>query len=114
MSEYLHKSHNVTVQMYHMAFPAKYRNVIFADEVDAALQTVCSEIVMRYQLKFLEIGSDKDDVHFFVQLVPKYSMTEIVTIIKSISAREVFRRCPKVKNNYRVENCGLMLIKPAR
>ncbi|MCU7880187.1 MAG: IS200/IS605 family transposase, partial [Pseudomonadota bacterium] len=25
MSEYIHKSHNVTVLMYHLVFPAKYR-----------------------------------------------------------------------------------------
>lgn len=97
MSEYLHKSHNVTVLMYHMVLPAKYRRVIFDDEVDAVLKEVCLEIEKRYQIKFLEIGSDKDHVHFLIQSVPKYSVTEIVTRIKSISAREVFRRCPRVK-----------------
>ncbi|MCC8417920.1 MAG: IS200/IS605 family transposase, partial [Rickettsia endosymbiont of Bryobia graminum] len=25
MSKYIHKSHNVTVLLYHMVFPAKYR-----------------------------------------------------------------------------------------
>ncbi|MHB8836767.1 MAG: IS200/IS605 family transposase, partial [Candidatus Methylomirabilia bacterium] len=25
MSEYLHRSHNVTVLIYHLVFPAKYR-----------------------------------------------------------------------------------------
>ncbi|HHE32903.1 MAG TPA: IS200/IS605 family transposase, partial [Chlorobaculum parvum] len=38
MSEYLHKSHNVTVLMYHMVFPAKYRKVIFDGEVDGELK----------------------------------------------------------------------------
>jgi putative transposase len=50
-----------------------------------------------YQLKFLEIGTDKDHVHFLVQSVPAYSVTKIVTMIKSLTAREVFRRCPEVK-----------------
>jgi REP element-mobilizing transposase RayT len=97
MSEYLHKSHNVTVLMYHMVFPAKYRKVIFDGEVDGVLKAVCLDIEKRYQMKFLEIGSDKDHVHFLIQSVPIYSVTKIVTIIKSISAREVFRRCPQVK-----------------
>jgi putative transposase len=113
MSEYLHKSHNVTVLMYHMVFPAKYRRVIFDDEVDVVLKEVYLEIEMRYQIKFLEIGSDKDHVHFLIQSVPKYSVTEIVTRIKSISAREVFRRCPKVKNSYGAVKCGQMAITPA-
>jgi putative transposase len=97
MSEYLHKSHNVTVLMYHMVFPAKYRKVIFDGEVDGELKAVCLDIEKRYQMNFLEIGSDKDHVHFLIQSVPIYSVTKIVTIIKSISAREVFRRCPQVK-----------------
>ncbi|MCU7898531.1 MAG: IS200/IS605 family transposase, partial [Candidatus Thiodiazotropha sp. (ex Lucinoma aequizonata)] len=28
MSEYIHKSHNVTVLMYHLVFPAKYRRAV--------------------------------------------------------------------------------------
>ncbi|HHE31844.1 MAG TPA: IS200/IS605 family transposase, partial [Chlorobaculum parvum] len=80
MSEYLHKSHNVTVLMYHMVFPAKYRKVIFDGEVDGELKAVCLDIEKRYQMNFLEIGSDKDHVHFLIQSVPIYSVTKIVTI----------------------------------
>jgi REP element-mobilizing transposase RayT len=80
-----------------MVFPAKYRRVIFDGEVEEAVKAVCIDIEMRYQIRFLEIGTDKDHVHFLVQSVPTYSVTKIVTMIKSISAREVFRRCPKVK-----------------
>ena len=97
MSEYLHKSHNVTVLLYHLVFPAKYRRAIFDAKVDKTLRDVCLEIEKRYQVKFLEIGTDKDHVHFLVQSVPSYSVTKIVTLIKSLSAREVFQRCPEVK-----------------
>ena len=59
MSEYIHKSHNVTVLIYHLVFPAKYRRVIFDDTVDKELRNVCLELENRYQIKFLEIGTDK-------------------------------------------------------
>ena len=97
MSEYIHKSHNVTVLMYHLVFPAKYRRVIFDEQVDAALKEVCHEVAERYQMKFLEIGTDKDHVHFLEQSVPTYSVTKLVALIKSITAREIFKRCPQVK-----------------
>ncbi len=97
MSEYIHKSHNVTVLIYHLVFPAKYRRVVFDEKVDGVLQEVCLDIENRYQVKFLEIGTDKDHVHFLVQSVPTYTVTKIVTMIKSITAREIFKRCPKVK-----------------
>src|SRR6185312_7853439 len=97
MSEYIHKSHNVTVLLYHLVFPAKYRRVVFDKKVDEVLKEVCIKIEDRYQIKFLEIGTDKDHVHLLVQSVPTYSVTKIITIIKSITAREIFRRCPQVK-----------------
>ena len=48
-------------------------------------------------MKFLEIGTDQDHVHFLVQSVPTYSVTKTVSIIKSITAREIFKQCPQVK-----------------
>ena len=97
MSTYVRKSHNVTVLLYHLVFPAKYRRAVIDAAVDQALREVCLAIEARYQLKFLEIGTDRDHVHFLVQSVPTYSVTKLVTIIKSLTAREIFRRCPGVK-----------------
>jgi putative transposase len=77
--------------------PAKYRRVVFDDHVDDVLKEVCLDIEKRYQIKFVEIGTDEDHVHFLVQSVPTYNVTKIVTIIKSLTAREVFKRCPQVK-----------------
>ena len=97
MSTYNHKSHNVTVLMYHLVFPAKYRRVVFDARVDKVLKDVCLEIEDRYEIQFLEIGTDKDHVHFLIQSVPMYSVKKIVQMIKSITVREVFKRCPEVK-----------------
>ena len=97
MSEYIHKSHNVTVLIYHLVFPAKYRRAVIEPQVDTVLKDVCLEIEMRYQIRFLEIGTDVDHVHFLVQSVPSYSVTKIVALVKSLTAREVFRQCPQVK-----------------
>ena len=83
--------------LYHLVFPAKYRRAIFDEAIDAELKTLCLEIEDRYQVKFLEIGTDKDHVHFLVQSVPMYSVTKLVIMIKSLPAREIFRRCPHVK-----------------
>ena len=83
--------------MYHLVFPAKYRKVVFDKKVDEALKNICLEIEKRYQIKFLEIGTDEDHVHFLVQSVPTYSVTKLVTMIKSLTARHIFKECPEVK-----------------
>jgi len=43
MSEYIHKSHNVTVLLYHLVFPAKYRRAVFDKAVDGVLKEVYCE-----------------------------------------------------------------------
>lgn len=96
-SEYIHKSHNVSVLLYHFVCPAKYRKVVFNEAIDQSLKEICIEISKRYQIYFLEIGTDNNDVHFLVQSVPTYSATKIITVIKSITAREIFKQHPEVK-----------------
>ena len=97
MSEYVHKRHNVSVLLYHLVCPAKYRRVVFTDEADLALRDICLEIAKRYEIVFVEIGVETDHVHFLIQSVPGYSPAKIVRIIKSITAREIFVRVPTVK-----------------
>jgi REP element-mobilizing transposase RayT len=98
MSKYIHKNHNVSVLLYHFVCPAKYRKAVFEIEtVDNKLKEVCLEISNRYEINFLEIGTDKNHVHFFLQSVPMYSPKKIIQIIKSITAREIFKSCPEVK-----------------
>ena len=96
-SEYIHKSHNVSVLLYHFVCPAKYRRVVFSKAVDTTLKEVCMEIEKRYEVHFLEIGTDKDHVHFLIQSVPRLSASEIIRMLKSLTAREIFKRHPEVK-----------------
>ena len=71
---------------------------VITEEVDAVLKDVCIEISKRFQIRFLEIGTEGDHVHFLIQSVPSYSPTKIVTKLKSITAREIFSRVPEVKS----------------
>ena len=96
-SRYVHKSHNVSVLMYHLVCAAKYRRVVMSEHVDEVMRAVCLEIEQRYEIWFLEIGVDRDHAHFLVQSVPMYSPTRIVQTGKSLTAREVFARAPEVK-----------------
>ena len=106
MSEYIHKSHNVSVLLYHLVCPAKYRRVVFTDEVDMTLKEICLEIAQRYEIAFIEIGTDRDHVHFLIQSVPSYSPTKIVKTVKSITAKEIFKECPPSKSSYGAANSG--------
>ena len=96
-SKYLHKSHKVSVLLYHVVCTAKYRRVVCSVQVDEVVREVCLEIAKRYEMSFLEMGTDRNHVHFLIQAVPMYSPTKIVQTVKSLTARHVFARAPEVK-----------------
>jgi REP element-mobilizing transposase RayT len=97
MREHIRRSHNVSALLSHLVCPVKYRRAVFSGEMDTALRGICLEIAERYEIRFLEIGTDQDPVHFLVQTIPPDSPTKLVRVIKSLTAREVFRRGPAVK-----------------
>ena len=91
-SEYLYASHNVSNFVYHYVSSVKYRQVIFTTEaVDTMLVQICAGISARYDwIRFFEIGTDQNHVHFLVQSTQKYSPSENVRLVKSMTARRMF------------------------
>jgi len=65
------------------------------------------EISQRYEIVFIEIGTDKNHVHFLIQSVPTYSPTKIVKTVKSITAKEILKRIPSLKKQlWSGESCS--------
>ena len=96
-SKYLHKSHNVSVLLYHVVCTVKYRRVVCSEHVDEVVRDVCLEIAQRYEMSCLEMGTDRNHRHFLIESVPTYSPTKIVQRVKSLTARQVFARAPEVQ-----------------
>ena len=97
-STIIRNSHNVSDIVFHFVCPTKYRRVVINENVDEHLKQICVGIEERYDwIKFLEIGTDKDHVHFLVQSTPNYSPAKVITTIKSITAKRIFAECPEVK-----------------
>ena len=99
MSDIVRKRHNANVMLYHIVCPTKFRRIVLNNQIDILLKNTCIQIALRYDMNFVEIGTDKDHVHFLVQSVPVMSGTRIVTIIKSITAREIFSQYPLLKKD---------------
>ena len=97
MSDHVTKRHNRNLLLYHLVCPVKYRRKVFTKEVEEGLKNICLEIEKRYELGYIEIGSDDDHVHFLIQSVPQLPPSTFVQITKSITAKEIFKQYPKVK-----------------
>ena len=82
---------------YHMVFVVKYRKAMIDREKMDSLKKILIEIGERYWFKFDAIGIEKDHFHVVLGAAPRYSPSRIMQIIKSITARELFKRYPEIK-----------------
>ena len=80
-----------------MVCTIKYRRDVLTESVATTITNVCLDIEDKYDVNFIEIGTDVNHVHYLIQTVPKISPTQLVTIIKSLTARMVFKINPEVK-----------------
>ena len=97
MDEHIYKRHNKSLVLYHLVFPMKYRREVLTKEIGDSLRLICVGISERYEIQFVEIGYECEHVHFLVQSVPSISVSKLVTLIKSLSARELFKAYPEIK-----------------
>ena len=90
-------NHCVYDTHYHIVFPVKYRKALLETHVAHAIREIANEIQNRYELEFEKIGTDGDHIHILCSFHPKYSISQLVGAVKSITARELFRRFPDLK-----------------
>jgi len=91
--------HNTYQIHYHFVIPVKYRLSIFGrSEREQTLIQICTEIEERYDWVFEQMGIDRNHVHLLISAAPKYSPSEIIRGIKSITAKELFRRHPDLRD----------------
>ena len=99
MTELVRSSHKVFKIKYHLVFCIKYRKDLFLENKYAeTVKQICKDIEDRFFIKFETIGFDEDHVHFLIEsLTTTYSPARIFQFVKSISAIELFKRHPEIK-----------------
>lgn len=86
--------------LYHLVFPVKYRRKVINGHISEYIKEVCLDIGERYEIQFIEVGTDEDHIPFLIQSVPTMAISKIVQTIKSITAREVLKTIQNLKKNY--------------
>jgi len=89
--------HAVYDLKYHLVWVPKYRKHVLGKEVADNLKATFNKIAEEYGFRIDTMEVMEDHVHIFVEAPPKYSPSEIVQIMKSISGREVFKKFPKLR-----------------
>ena len=93
-------SHHVFRIMYHFVWIPKYRHKIFIEPYRESLKLIIKKIGYDYNIEIVELEMPSDHVHMVVKSEPKVSPSDIMQIIKSISARSFFKLYPQIKRKY--------------
>ena len=65
--------------------------------MEECIKETMKGISERYEIAIDEIGFDQNDIHIFCGSHPSMAPMTILSIIKSITARRIFERFPKLK-----------------
>ncbi len=92
-----HWYHNISEPYYHIQLTIKYRKSLFSSKTEKVLLETVRGCKERYAIEISHVGFDKNHVHFLCRFLPKISGSQVIKVIKSITAREIFREVPETK-----------------
>ena len=89
--------HNVYDLHYHCVFTVKYRRALLDPAAVAELTRISLEIQERHEIRVECLGADRSHVHLLCAAPPDRAPSDIVRIYKSITARELFKALPRLR-----------------
>ena len=90
-------AHAVYDTKYHLVWTPKYRKWIRRSDIRERVGEIFLEIAQHYGFEIQEMRVAPDHVHLFLSFPPRYSIAQVVGMLKSISASEVFEEFPEVR-----------------
>ena len=89
--------HAVYELKYHLVWVPKYRARILGVEEKQYMKKVFKEIAEEYEFNIDTMEVMEDHVHVFIEAPPSYAPARVVQIMKSISAKELYKRYPELR-----------------
>lgn len=93
-------THHVYRLMYHFVWIPKYRHKVFCEPYREVLKGIIEKAGYDYNIDIVELEIPEDHIHMVIRGIPKMSPSDVMQVIKSISAREFFKRYPEIKKKY--------------
>ncbi len=89
--------HSISEPYYHIQITVKYRKALMNASTEKVILETINNIKERYAIEVSHVGFDKNHVHFLCKFLPKYSGGQVIRLIKSITAQEIFKAVPGIK-----------------
>ncbi len=85
---------------YHIVFAPKYRRQVIYGQIRADIGKILRELCERKGVVIIEAEACPDHIHMFVEIPPKYSVSEIMGYLKGKSSLMIFDRHANLKYKY--------------
>jgi len=93
-------THHVFRLMYHFVWIPKYRHKVFSEPYRTGIKSIIEKIGYDYDIDIVELEIPLDHLHMVVRTEPRVAPSDIMQVVKSISAREFFHRYPNIRKRY--------------
>ena len=85
---------------YHIVFTPKYRRQIIYKQISADIGEIIRTLCARKGVTIIEAEAMPDHIHLYVEIPPKYSVSEIMGYLKGKSSLMIFDRHANLKYKY--------------
>ena len=91
-------SHAVYDAGYHLVWAPKYRKWILRGDIRQRVKELFGEIADHHGIEIDAMEVAVDHVHLFVSFPPRYSISRVVGLLKSITASVLFQEFPRIRD----------------
>ncbi len=85
---------------YHIVFTSKYRRQVIYKQISADIGQIIRTLCARKGVTILEAAAMPDHIHLYVEIPPKYSVSEIMGYLMGKSSLMIFDCHANLKNKY--------------
>ena len=100
IKKYKRLSHTTYDCRYHCVFVTKYRFKIIDKDIERSLKWRIKEICDWKGIEIIKGYVGEEHVHLYLQVPPKYSISDVMKWIKGKSSLSMFREYPLLKKRY--------------
>lgn len=87
--------------MYHIVWIPRYRYKVLVDGVEEYLKIKMDEVRKMYpEIEYLERNIQSDHVHIVISFPPRYSIAQVVQIIKQNTGRALYEKFEFIRKRY--------------
>ena len=100
LEKYQRQSHATYDCRYHIVWVTKYRFRVISPEIEIVLKWAIKDICDWKEIRILEGAIKEEHIHLYLQIPPKYSISDVLKWLKGKSAERLLSKFPALEKQY--------------